>query len=88
MFHWGNTATSSIGHNAKDVRFTIVYSKRLPKNQDNQFFYVRSARANVAIDRLVVDFAATVKLITHAVGATTRNKTLGRAEARAAPCSP
>ena len=27
-----------------------------------------------------VDSAATVKLITHAVGATTRDKTLGRAE--------
>ena len=39
------------------------------------------ARANVALIGWSVDFAATVKLITHAVGATTRDKTLGRAEA-------
>ena len=39
------------------------------------------ARANVALIGWSVDSAATVKLITHAVGATTRDKTLGRAEA-------
>ena len=43
------------------------------------FFYA-GARA-LLVSHWSVDSAATVKLITHAVGATTRDKTLGRAEA-------
>ena len=43
------------------------------------FFYA-GARA-MLVSHWSVDSAATVKLITHAVGATTRDKTLGRAEA-------
>jgi CHAT domain-containing protein/tetratricopeptide (TPR) repeat protein len=43
------------------------------------FFYA-GARA-MLVSHWAVDSAATVKLITHAVGATTRDKTLGRAEA-------
>jgi CHAT domain-containing protein len=43
------------------------------------FFYA-GARA-MLVSHWAVDSAATVSLITHAVGATTRDKTLGRAEA-------
>jgi len=43
------------------------------------FFYA-GARA-MLVSHWAVDSAATVKLIAHAVGATTRDKTLGRAEA-------
>jgi hypothetical protein len=42
----------------------------------NQFFWVPMSRSHWSVDS-----AATVKLITNAVGATTRDKTLGRAEA-------